>query len=714
MVIIRLLEYLHYNRRRVTPERLLSRSTEYSPDKPADALGMVRTVGALLVFLLALTVYLLTLAPTVTFVDSGELIVAARFLGVAHPPGFPLYLLLAHLVTLIPFGNIAERVNFASALFAALAVTFLFLVVSEALLNRVDAQKSPAPAGKGSGGGKSKREKRAGKAPAPAAKPGENQLFLSLAPALVAALVLAFSRTLWSFATVAEVYTLNTLLIVFIWFLVFRWRATSENQLLYFAALIFGVALGVHHVTVGVMLPALGVFVCRSAGWKFFKSKQLLHCALIAIAGTIVVYAYLPLAAHQSPIMNWGDPRTAQRIWWHISGHQYQIFFSFSPEQIANQIVEFAKLAAREFNPAWLPLALLLSAIGFIALWRRDRTLFWFFVLVVIADLAYSLNYEIAEDKGAYYLPTFMAAAAAAGFGAHFLLLAAVRKWPQKRAAIITVAVAALLVPVVTLVANFPFTNRHNFFLASDYVANIERPIASQGMLLTSDWQVYSPLLYVREIEQQRRDIVAIDVMLLRRSWYFDYLKSQYPDLMADTRAATETFLADLRHWEQDPEAFAHSPVLNRQINDHFHEMILGFVSTHLRKAPVYVTLEVGLGLGEDKGLAQSLNEKYRLVPEGLVFRLASNLDFQKTADQELVTRGINDGSFVFAADDVVTIKVISVYVNMLVNRGKYLEAYGRQAEAIEAYKRALSLDPNSVAAEESLIKARQKSSGSN
>ncbi|HEY6119111.1 MAG TPA: DUF2723 domain-containing protein, partial [Pyrinomonadaceae bacterium] len=91
------------------------------------------TILAGLIFVIALIVYAATLAPTVVFVDSGELIVAAKSLGVAHPPGFPLYVLLAHLATRVPIGNIAVRVNFASALFAALAVGVLFLLAVEAL-----------------------------------------------------------------------------------------------------------------------------------------------------------------------------------------------------------------------------------------------------------------------------------------------------------------------------------------------------------------------------------------------------------------------------------------------------------------------------------------------------------------------------------------------------------------------------------------------------
>src|SRR5437867_12613500 len=86
-----------------------------------------------IVFFASLFLYSWTLAPTVTLVDSGELIIAARSLGVAHPPGFPLYLMLAHLASLVPIGSVAQRVNFASGLFAALACGILTLVVAELL-----------------------------------------------------------------------------------------------------------------------------------------------------------------------------------------------------------------------------------------------------------------------------------------------------------------------------------------------------------------------------------------------------------------------------------------------------------------------------------------------------------------------------------------------------------------------------------------------------
>src|SRR5215475_13854809 len=86
------------------------------------------------VFVIALLLYMLTLAPTVTLVDSGELILAAHGLGVAHPPGFPLWILLAHLASLLPFGNVAARINFSSAFFAALACAMLTLALAELMI----------------------------------------------------------------------------------------------------------------------------------------------------------------------------------------------------------------------------------------------------------------------------------------------------------------------------------------------------------------------------------------------------------------------------------------------------------------------------------------------------------------------------------------------------------------------------------------------------
>src|SRR5438876_11994804 len=162
------------------------------------------------VFLVALLLYCCTLAPTVTLTDSGELIVVAHGLGVAHPPGVPLWVILAHLASLVPLGNVAVRINFSSALFAALASAMLTLVVADLMITV-------------SYFGASKRRKRGARQSKRVEDSGISRL-LVFAPALGAGLLMAFSRTLWFYATITEVYALNTLLILVIFFLMLRWR----------------------------------------------------------------------------------------------------------------------------------------------------------------------------------------------------------------------------------------------------------------------------------------------------------------------------------------------------------------------------------------------------------------------------------------------------------------------------------------------------------
>ena len=693
--------------------------TAAAPDFNPLQSTRVRFICASIVFVIAITLYARTLAPTVTLVDSGELILAARTLGVAHPPGFPLYVLLAHMATLLPTGNIAARVNFASALFAALAAAGLTLVVAEAMLvsPKYDLKRF-------------KRRKKVKRSKSPVKNPDEDNgsgLFrwaAALAPCLVAGLLFAFSRTLWAYATIAEVYTLNTLLIVVIVLLMFRWRRESiEGELqdgktkprssfdkhdrwLNLAAFTFGLALGVHHVSVVVLLPAFAFLVYTTEGFGFFTGKRLLKAALFAFAG-LSIYLYLPLAASRSPLMNWGDPRTLDQFWWHVSGRQYQVFLVSSLKIIFSQFGAFLKLVAREFNPVWLPVGLALAVAGFVALFKRDRAAFLFLALVILGDLAYALNYEIAEDKDAYYLPTFTAMTVAAGFGAAWLIRSVRRlRLPEQTAAAVAI-VAVAVAPVVALTSNISYNNRSRYYVAQDYVENILSTIEPGGMLLTFDWQVYSPMLYLREIEHRRKDVVAIDINQLRRSWYYDYLNQTYPQMMEAARDKVEAFLADLKHWEHDPGLYDRDITLNQRINTGFYDMILAFVTNHVAAAPVYTTLDIAVNFkGQNSELTESLTKSYEFVPQGLVFQLMSKGEYHAPAEPQLITRGLADGSLRFAGDDVVKLKVLPVYVGMLTARGRYLAGQGRHEQAIEAYRQALALDRDSKSAQQFLIES--------
>src|SRR6266508_2873470 len=522
-----------------------SKSAQPTKSRITPLASQLLCAGA--VFLVALLLYSWTLAPTVTLTDSGELIVVARGLGIAHPPGVPLWIILAHLASLVPFGNVAQRISFSSALSAALACAMLTLVVAELIITASYLAAA-------------KRRKKGTQPSKKTDELGVTHLMVA-APALGAGLLMAFSRTLWSYATITEVYALNALLIVIVFFLMLRWRrrvvedwmhistaptagqVTRHDAFLYSAALIFGLALGVHHVTVALTLPAIAVIVFRTQGVRFFTSRRLVYAALISIAALVAVYAYLPLAASRSPVINWGHPRSLQEIWWHLTGRQYQVYFSFKPEIMGEQFAEFCRMALREFGFPWVPLSLVLAFAGFSDAFKRDRTTFWFLLTIVIADLAYALSYEIAEDKDAYYLPTFLSIAIAAGLGIRWMIRRPISKpMPLGRLSVV-VATIVFFVCAITLTANWPFNNRRQYFIAHDYVENLSSTIAPNSLLLTLDWQVVSPMLYAQETEQRRRDVKVVDINLLRRSWYFDYLEHAYPGLVERSRDKIEAFV---------------------------------------------------------------------------------------------------------------------------------------------------------------------------
>jgi hypothetical protein len=545
---------------------------------------------------------------------------------------------------------------------------------------------------------------------------------LIIAPAVGAGLLMTFSRTLWAYATITEVYTLNALLVLLVFFLVVRWRrrviearadsaaaVVAHDIWIHAAAFVFGLAMGVHHVTVAITLPAIAVLVYRTDGLKFFASRRLLYAALISITALVIVYSYLPWAASRSPAMNWGNPRSLQEIWWHITGRQYRVFFSFSPANMGAQFIEFCRMALREFGFAWLPLPVFLAVAGFASAYKRDRTVFWFLLLIVLADLTYALSYEIAEDKDAYYLPAFISIAIAAGLGIHRLIHLGASKRSPVWTPSVAVATTIVLTSATAFAANWPFNNRRHYFIADDYVENLFSTIASNGLLLTQDWQVASPMLYAQETEHRRRDVKVVDINLLRRSWYFDYLKLAHPGMMDRSREKIDPYVGILKQWERNPAAFAGNQELTQRISMAFLEMIQAIVRNEIRVAPVYITNEVLIADTLNAYLTRWIPQTYQLVPEGLVFNLISDQGFRESPDPHLRMRGLADGTMRFAKDDVANVKVLPAYTKMLTNRGKYLASFKQHERAILAYKEALALDRNFGAAQQGLAESAAK-----
>ncbi len=602
----------------------------------------VRWILAAATGLSALVLYLATMAPTVALVDSGELTFAATLLDIPHPPGTPLYVLVGYLFSRLPWGNTAVRLNLMSAVFAATAAAALFLLALRTLV--------PPPVLS-----QASRTKRR-----PAAISSTDTPDMRIIAAVVAALTYATSATLWSYATVAEVYSLNTALLGLALFFLL---GTSEVRL---AMLFFGLALAVHHVSALFFIPG-AVYLLWTARPRSVSAKTLLF-----LLPGIATYLYLPIRALQHPILNWGNPGTLERFFWHVSGKQYRSNFISDLDSLLSRAWFFARLAADEFTIFGLALVFL----GLYLLSSRSRRLFVFIVLTVGCNLVYALIYQISEDNEAYVLPTFLLFAIGLAWGLRYVLDAA---WHSRRkAVVVAVAVGLCLLPVFSFWSHYPENNHRHYLVARDYGLNVLENVNPGALLLTMDWQLYSPLLYLQHVEGQRKDVVSLDVNLLRRSWYVAYLKRQYPEMMSAAADETEIYLRQLDLFEHD------RPYDPNAIQQAFVNLINRLVDlAFARSSAVYVTVD----LSEEPAVAST----YFRVPVGPVFRLARAKPPEPAPAGRFRIASLTDGRLHL---DPVMLRVRKNYALMYVNRGIYLSLYGRQTEAEQWYRKGIALDP--------------------
>jgi hypothetical protein len=256
----------------------------------------------------SLLLYLVTLAPTVTFEDSGELIAAAYTLGVPHEPGYPLWTMIAHLFTWLPVGDVAYRVNLMSAVCSSLAAA----LIAWTTLLVIDGVAAARPGGRLTAS--AWRPELEGQA-----------LWLACGAAAAAGILAATARTTWSQSIIAEVYRLNSALVGLLALLTVAWTrsATPKGRVRLFYAICFVLGLGLtSHDTFILLLPVLALYgfliACRlRPTWR-----QSAAGIGLFFAG-LLPYLYLPLAARWHPVMNWGNPGTATTFWRTITRRQY-------------------------------------------------------------------------------------------------------------------------------------------------------------------------------------------------------------------------------------------------------------------------------------------------------------------------------------------------------------------------------------------------------
>lgn len=436
---------------------------------------MSRRTGALAAFALSLAAYALTAAPSIWWLDSSEFAAASFEMGISHPPGHALALLLGRLCMLLPLGSLAFRANLASALASAGAAAALFVVAWDlgGSVREAVAQKrgAPAPAGAWSRG----------------------------LTALGASLLLSLSLSAWMQATRAEVYALNLLLLLVALQRLLAWDRGDPTALGQ-AAFALGLSLANHHLMVLLFTAVALPWVLARGAWR--PAARALGMGLLGAC----VLLYLPLRAARWPEVNWGAPVTADRLGWLLSASA----FSPTAARVASE-----PLAPRIEGVAWLPLAQLgvvaaLAALGGLYLMLRLRGTRRAGVLILGAAVASAAGPLIVgfdpfnPDAHGYLLMMLSSCAlgvAALASGAQTLL--SLSGHPRLSAPL----PPALLLLGLLQASHWRAADRSGAWSAEETALEVADAVPTDGVLHTALYKTVFNLWYLRLAEGLRPDI---------------------------------------------------------------------------------------------------------------------------------------------------------------------------------------------------------------
>lgn len=427
---------------------------------------------ALAVAIAAFLVYAATLCPTIYAGDSGELAVAAATLGIAHPPGYPLWTLLGRIAVLVLPGAPAFSLNLFSAICAATAAGCLAKLLSM-LTGRVFSSAG-------------------------------------------AALAFAFARAVWVNSVVVEVYALNLLLTIAAITLAVAARR-GRRSFFALSAYVLGLGIANHPFALLAGPVVLGAALVPDAMDSDLRrrARWLIPMAGLLALG-ISVYLYLPIRWSASPAMNWGGMRNLSEIWDHVTRSQYGgLGEAAAKTSLGLRLRVFAQVLERSV-PA---LFLIAGTIGLVhwlrhGLHKRAALLAAFFLFagpLTAAAIRYEDTFLDRSVISVYFLPAVMASFLFAGAG-----FAAIEDWVSTRLRSRALRVALGLVlaigpPAYLLGKNFAVCDRGEFTMARTYAENAIGPLPAGSRFYAMGDNECFITYYFHAVEGLRPDVVFMD-----------------------------------------------------------------------------------------------------------------------------------------------------------------------------------------------------------
>lgn len=414
---------------------------------------------AVVTSLAAFAVYVRTACRTVYVGDSGELAAAVHTLGVAHPPGYPAYVLLGKLFSvLLPWGRPVWRLNLFSATMTAVSVGFLQATLSA--------------------------------------------LAWPWFIATSAALAWAFSASLWSQSGIARVYALGAAISAAATWCGASWYADPSAG--YWPLWVaFGlVGLGIaNHPIAAAHVPALVAMIVLAEPATLAEAMLWLACAGALLPG-MLLYAWVPLRARHGARVNWGNIRTARDLWNFLRRKQYWPYRYVTNLREAWQVVAFyLRRVVDEFG--FLGAAAVLVGLGLLG--REHLPILAMALVLVVFNAAAMIAHARREDIfhwTRYMLTAWFALSLPLAAGWGWMVASVPADWQ---------AALAFVLPASLLVTRFSRHDLSRHGYAESYNRRILECLPEGATLIAQDDNVVFPLMYLKYVEGVRPDVKLLE-----------------------------------------------------------------------------------------------------------------------------------------------------------------------------------------------------------
>lgn len=420
-------------------------------------------------------VYFSTSSPSLRFWDSSRFCTAALEMGIALPPGFPLYTSITGILASIFKDNPVWVINNFSALCGAVSISIYY-----SIYKRINC-------GKDSIGG------------------------------AVSSLFLIISQAMWINSTRAEVYTLSLLLVETSIFLILEYSMKKDLRFLTAGLYVWGLAAVNHTAIAAAVLPALFIL----SGKSFFTFdgfiRRLIFISLAA-AAALSFYLFIPIRSSTNPLINWGEVHNWETFWNLISAKEFAFTVNFTGgKDIALRLFEHWNMLYNNF-PYFLPI------IGFIGLWKTRMQFGWIVLFITTTLTIVSREQLPPGDQQGYLLPAVMVVVLWLGMGLDWMyhVLVVDKKYLKNVLCVLIISTFLFL-----SLQRYDRNNLHCNFEGEKFGYTLLKDLPPNSIVLFNDISSYFMCEHLQIVKKYRTDCCIILPGMLNkdskgREWYLN------------------------------------------------------------------------------------------------------------------------------------------------------------------------------------------------